>query len=76
MAGAFSTAPFPQPPPAIQDRQVSEDWVTRTRSLSICKENPDNEMKLAPLVEMAASGSQDENMVRHCPCLAAVSYES
>ncbi|GJE98123.1 hypothetical protein PsYK624_143450 [Phanerochaete sordida] len=65
MAAAVTAAPFPQtvlPPPAMQDRQVSEDWVTRTRTLSIGKEHADHEMRLAPLLEMVASASQDETM--------------
>lgn len=66
MASAVAAAPFPQPvqpPPPMRDRQVSEDWVTRTRSLSIGKDNTDHEMRLMPLVEMAAYGNQDENMI-------------
>ncbi|KIP04805.1 hypothetical protein PHLGIDRAFT_180855 [Phlebiopsis gigantea 11061_1 CR5-6] len=69
--GGIPASPFPQTlpsplvsaPPAVRDRQVSEDWVTRTRTLSIDNINASEgqEVRLPPVVELS-SANQDENM--------------
>ena len=46
--------------------------MVRTRSLSITKDSANREMHLPPLLDMVASGGQDESMVRHLLCLVAV----
>ena len=45
----------------MRERQVSEDWVTRTRSLSIENIEEKPARPLGPVVEMVF----DENMVRY-----------